>query len=195
MTSDAAWFIDGAYLYKVWQSLKRGDRLDYLKLRSHLEATFSEGIEDAYYFNADPDVASAKQNAFHSALAYLPPDGPGIRVKLYWLQKKALFWPTSWGGGPVLHPETQRHFELVQQKAVDVGLAFHLMRSHGQRKWKTLFLATGDGDFHEVVQHLVEHEDVQLILIGSEQTMSGELLPYARAVVKLKDIAERVARV
>ena len=153
-----------------------------------------EGIEDAYYFNADADVVSAKQNAFHSALSYPPPDGPGIRVKLYWLQKKQLFWPTSWGGGPVLHPESGRHFELVQQKAVDVGLAFHLMRSHGKTGFRTLFLAAGDSDFHEVVQHLVENEGVQLILIGSEQTISGELLPYARAVIKVRDIADLVAR-
>ena len=192
---NAAWFIDGAYLFKVWQSLKRTDRLDYLKLRTYLETTFGEGIEDAYYFNADPDPTGAKMSAFHSALAYRPPDGPGIRVKLYWLQKKALFWPTSWGGGPVLHPETSRHFELVQQKAVDVGLAFHLMRSHDHRKWRTLFLAAGDSDFHEVVQHLVENEDVKLVLIGSDQTISGELLPYARAVVKIRDLAEELARV
>jgi uncharacterized LabA/DUF88 family protein len=191
---DAAWFIDGAYLFKVWQSLKRSDRLDYLKLRSYLETTFGADIEDAYYFNADPDPTGAKMNAFHSALSYRPPDGPGIRVKLYWLQKKPLFWPTSWGGGPVLHPETSRHFELVQQKAVDVGLAFHLMRSHDHRKWHTLFLAAGDSDFHEVVQHLVENEDVTLILIGSDHTISGELLPYARAVVKIRDIAEQLAR-
>jgi uncharacterized LabA/DUF88 family protein len=194
MAPNAAWFIDGAYLFKVWQSLKRSDRLDYLKLRNYLETQFGEGIEDAYYFNADADPASSKQSAFHSALSYRPPDGPGIRVKLYWLQKKALFWPTSWGGGPVLHPETQRHFELVQQKAVDVGLAFHLMRSHSHRKWTTLHLAAGDSDFHEVVQHLVENEDVKLVLIGSDQTISGELLPYARAVVKIKDIAEEIAR-
>ena len=194
MTANAGWFIDGAYLFKVWQSLKRSDRLDYLKLRGYLEATFGEAIEDAYYFNADQDPANAKQNAFHAALSYRPPDGPGIRVKLYWLQKKALFWPTSWGGGPVLHPETHRHFELVQQKAVDVGLAFHLMRSHSHRKWQKLYLAAGDSDFHEVVQHLVENENVDLVLIGSEQTISAELLPYARAVVKIRDIADEIAR-
>src|SRR5882757_7496507 len=194
MASDAAWFTDGAYLFKVWQSLKRADRLDYLKLRNYLESSFGAGIEDAYYFNADADPASAKQSAFHSALSYRPPDGPGIRVKLYWLQKKALFWPTTWGGGPVLHPETQRHFELVQQEAVDVGLAFHLMRSHGHRKWHRLYLAAGDSDFHEVVQHLVENENVDLVLIGSDQTISGELLPYARAIVKIKDIADEIAR-
>src|SRR4051794_35986014 len=44
MSDDAAWFIDGAYLYKVWQSLKRADRLDYLKLREYLERTFAAGI-------------------------------------------------------------------------------------------------------------------------------------------------------
>jgi uncharacterized LabA/DUF88 family protein len=94
----------------------------------------------------------------------------------------------------VLHPESARHFELVQQKAVDVGLAFHLMRSFGRRKWRRLFLAAGDSDFHEVVQHLVEHEDVELVLIGSSETISGELLPYARAIVSVGEVAERLAR-
>ena len=194
MNAGAAWFIDGAYVYKVWQSLRRADRLDYLALRQHLEAAFTDRIDEAYYFNADTDPPNAKANAFHSALSYPPPDGPGIRVKLYWLQKRPLFWPNSWGGGPVLHPETSRPFELIQQKAVDVGLAFHLMRSHGHRRWKRLFLAAGDSDFHEAVQHLVEHEDVELILVGTPSTISGELLPYARAVVNLSTIAELVAR-
>jgi uncharacterized LabA/DUF88 family protein len=195
LSTGAAWFIDGAYLFKVWQGLKRADKLDYLKLRSYLESTFSERIEDAYYFNADSDPPTSKMNAFHSALSYPPPAGPGIRVKLYWLQKRPLFWPASWGGGPVLHPETSRHYELTQQKAVDVGLAFHLMRSFGHRQWKKLFLAAGDSDFHEAVQHLVEHEDVELVLIGSGSTISGELLPYARSVVNVGDIAEQIARV
>jgi uncharacterized LabA/DUF88 family protein len=195
LNASAAWFIDGAYLFKVWQGLKRTDKLDYLKLRLYLESKFDAQIEDAYFFSADSDPPAIKQSAFHSALSYPPPAGPGIRVKLYWLQKRPLFWPTSWGGGPVLHPETGRHFELTQQKAVDVGLAFHLMRSFGHRKWKKLFLAAGDSDFHEAVQHLVEHEDVEVVLIGSGNTISGELLPYARSVVNVADLAEQLARV
>jgi uncharacterized LabA/DUF88 family protein len=195
LNAGAAWFIDGAYVYKVWQGLRRADRLDYLELRRHLETAFADRIDEAYYFNADTDPPNAKANAFHSALSYPPPDGPGIRVKLYWVQKRQLFWPSSWGGGPVLHPETARPFELTQQKAVDVGLAFHLMRSYGHRKWKRLFLAAGDSDFHEAVQHLVEHEDVELILVGTPGTISGELLPYARRVVNLGAIADQVARV
>ena len=63
MQETAAWFIDGAYLFKVWQSLKRSDRLDYLKLRSYLEETFEARIGDAYYFNADADPATAKATA------------------------------------------------------------------------------------------------------------------------------------
>jgi len=194
MTSTAAWFVDGAYLFKAWQNLKRADRLDYSKLRSHLQSTFGSVIEEAYYFNAVADVANAKADAFHSALSYPPPDGPGLRVKLYWLQKKQLFWPSSWGGGPVVHPESGRHFELIQQKAVDVGLAFHLMRSFQQRRWQKLYLAAGDSDFHEVVQHLVENEGVDLFLIGGDGTISGELLPYARAVLKVADAAEQLCR-
>jgi uncharacterized LabA/DUF88 family protein len=190
MSENAAWFIDGAYLFKVWQALRRNARLDCLKLRTYLEATFETRIDEAYYFGADSDVPTARSNAFHHALSYPPPTGPGLRVKLYWLQRRALNWPTAWGGGPIVHPKTGQHYELVQQKAVDVGLAFHLMRSHGQSKWRKLYLAAGDSDFHEAVQHLVENQAVELVLIGSLDTISTELAPYARTIVQLADVAD-----
>jgi uncharacterized LabA/DUF88 family protein len=194
MSDGTAWFVDGAYLFKVWQAQHRRDRLDYLKLRTLLETTFQASIDEAYYFSADPDPPTAGVSAFHNALAYPPPNGPGLRVKLYWLQRRALSWPAAWGGGPVIHPKTGQQFELVQQKAVDVGLAFHLMRSHGHRKWRTLFLAAGDSDFHEAVQHLVENAAVDLVLIGSLDTISSELLPYARTVVQIAEVADQIAR-
>ena len=192
--SDAAWFVDGAYAFKVWQALSRSDRLDYSKLRNHLESTFQVSIDEAYYFSADPEPPNAGVNAFHSALSYPPPHGPGLRVKLYWLQRRALNWPAAWGGGPIVHPKNGQHFELVQQKAVDVGLAFHLMRSYQQRKWRKLFLAAGDSDFHEVVQHLVENAAVEVVLIGSLDSISNELLPYARSVIQLSELADQLAR-
>jgi uncharacterized LabA/DUF88 family protein len=194
MADSAAWFIDGSYLSKAWQSLDREDRLDFLKLRNHLESTYQAKIEDAYYFDADPDPPTAARNAFHSALSYPPPTGPGLRVKLYWLNRRALHWPRSWGGGPVVHPDNGRQFELVQQKAVDVGLAFHLLRSYQHRKWRKLFFAAGDSDFHEAIQHLVEDENVDLTLIGTLDSISGELRPYARAIMGLDEVAARVAR-
>lgn len=195
----AAWFVDGAYAYKAWQSLHRQDRLDFVKLRNVLETTYldragGEKIEDAYYFNADPEPPTARQNAFHNALAYPPPGGPGLRVKLYWLQRKQLYWPAHMGGGAVVHPTLGQQYEITQQKAVDVGLAFHLMRSFAKRQWKKLFLVAGDSDFHEAVQHLVEHEDVDLILVGSMNSISEELRPYARAVFELEQNATAIAR-
>lgn len=195
----AAWFVDGAYLFRVWGDLGREDVLDYLALRTGLERNYcdsatDERIGEAYYFSADPDPPSAAQNAFHSALQFPPPTGPGLRVKLYWLQRRELFWPSHMGGDPVVHPQTGDQFVLTTQKGVDVGLAFHLIRSYSKRGWKKLFLAAGDSDFHEPVQHLVENEAVDLILIGSRRSISAELLPYARDVVHIEDIADRIAR-
>jgi uncharacterized LabA/DUF88 family protein len=193
----AAWFVDGAYAMKCWSSLKRTDKLDFLKLRTFVESTFltaGEKIEDAYYFNADPEPPTAKQNAFHNALQFPPPSGPGLRVKLYWLQEKELFWPAHMGGGPVVHPTSGEQYKQTIQKAVDVGLAFHLMRSFAKRKWNTLFFFAGDSDFYEAVQNLVEYEDVNLILIGTLQTISQELRPYARAIVELDKVAQQISR-
>lgn len=115
-------------------------------------------------------------------------------MKLYWLQKKQLWWPESMGGEAVVHPKTGQQYELVQQKAVDVGLAFHLMRSYGNRKWKKLFLAAGDGDFHEVIQHLVENENVDVVLIGTVNSINDELRPYARDIFKLDERAGEISR-
>ncbi len=195
----AAWFVDGEYLGKVWLGLNRPDQLDYVKLRQHLEATYcsaepGERIEDAYYFNADQDPPSARSNAYHNALAYPPPGGPGLRVKLEWLTKTKLNWPRTMGGGPVLHPITGTQFELTQQKAVDVSLAFYLTLSYSNRKWRKLFFAAGDGDFKTPIQHLVEHANVDLILIGTMGTISEQLRPYARDIVKVDELASQISR-
>lgn len=194
-----AWFVDGAFLYKCWNGLHRQDTLDYLKLRQYLESKYcdpaaKEAIDEAYYFNADPDPPTAKTNAFHNALAYPPPGGPGLRVKLYWLQKRQLSWPPALGSGPVLHPQSGQQYELTYQKGVDVGLAFHLMRSFSRRAWRKLILAAGDADFHEVVQHLVESENVNLVLIGNMNSISEELRPYSSDVVQLDQVADAIAR-
>jgi uncharacterized LabA/DUF88 family protein len=115
-------------------------------------------------------------------------------VKLYWLQRKPLFWPSTLGGGPVVHPTSGEQYEITQQKAVDVGLAFHLMKSFARKGWTKLFLAAGDGDFHEVVQHLVENENVSVFLIGTMNSISEELRPYATEVIELGKIAAAISR-
>jgi uncharacterized LabA/DUF88 family protein len=196
----AAWFVDGAYAYKCWLQLGRPDNLDFVKLRRDiLESKFvdvagGEKIDEAYYFNSDPEPPTANQSAFYNALQYPPPGGPGLRVKLYWLQEQLQFWPKSYGGGPIMHPVSNEQLKVQRQKAVDVGLVFHLMRSYSKRSWTKLFLFAGDGDFYEPVQHLVENENVSLVLVGTLATISQELRPYAREIIEIDKVAAQIAR-
>lgn len=171
------WFVDGYYVYKSF------GKVDYLKLRTLIESELSDAIDDAYFFSADKDPPRAER--LHRALTYPPPNGPGLRTKIYWYSEKPLFWPERMGGGAVFHPKTGEQFILSTQKAVDVGLAYYLVKSYYNRKWNKLVLAAGDGDFHIPVQDLVEHLNVDLYLIGTPQSISGELAPYARRVFDL----------
>jgi uncharacterized LabA/DUF88 family protein len=172
-------FIDGAYIWHVFQ-----ERINYASLRTYIEKELGDEMDDAYYFNADDDPPKAQK--LHNALAYPPPNGPGLRVKIYWLQKKLLFWPKHMGGGPVMHPSIpEMQYEQKSQKAVDVGLTFHMVRSYHKRHWNKLVLAAGDSDFHEPVQSLVEGENVELYLVGSVNTISDQLRPYAKKIFEI----------
>lgn len=171
-------FIDGAYLSRVYPG-----RLDYMTLRRMLETEIGDEVDEAYFFNADDDPPKATK--LHNKLAYPPPGGPGFRVKIYWLNRKLLSWPRALGGQPVVHPETGRQFELTTQKAVDVGLVYHMTRSFHKRQWKKLVLAAGDADFHEPIQNLVESDNVDLYLVGTMGSISQELRPYARRIFEV----------
>ena len=158
--------------------------MDYTKLRAKIESDLDDVIDEAYFFNADDDPPRAQK--LHNALAYPPPKGPGFRVKIYWLQRKQLWWPRNLGGQPVLHPDNEDlQYEIVQQKAVDVGLVFHMTRSFSKRGWDKVVLAAGDGDFYEPVQYLVETENVDLHLIGTIATISEKIRPYARHIYEV----------
>lgn len=120
---------------RPWGNLQRQDQLDFNRLRRFIEHEFcdagaNERIEEAYYFGADPEPPTARQNAFHMALQHPPPSGPG----------------------------------------------------------------PGDSDFYEPIQHLVENENVTLILIESPKSISTELQPYAQAIVMINDIADQISR-
>lgn len=190
------WFIDGSYMMKVWNDYGRMvnvmDRLNFTKMRTLLERELKDQVDEAYYFNAETDPGADKTSAFYNALAFPPPSGPGLRVKLYWLQRRQLYWPAHLGGGPVVHPQTGVQYEQTQQKAVDVSLAFHLVRSHANRGWTKLALCAGDGDFHEVAQYFVETKNVDLYLIGSMETISEDLRPYARRIFEVSAIFDAV---
>lgn len=172
-------FVDAAYIFKI----QRG-HTDYLELRRMIEDELDDTVDEGYFLNADTDPPRAAK--LHNALTFPPPKGPGLRVKTYWLQKKNLFWPRALGGGPVVHPDNpDLQYELTTQKAVDVGLVFHMTRSFYKRKWTKLVLAAGDADFHEPVQHLVETEGVDLYLVGTMSSISDQLRPYARRIFEI----------
>lgn len=172
-------FIDGSFIYKSYP-----DQVDYLKLRQLLEKELNDTVDEAYFFNADDDPP--KSAKFNNFLTVPPPNGPGLRLKIYWLTKKKLFWPQTLGSHPVLHPtDPSIQYELIQQKAVDVGLAYHMVRSFYKRQWTKLVLCAGDGDFHEPVQNLVESENVDLYLVGSVRGISSELRPYAKKIFEI----------
>jgi uncharacterized LabA/DUF88 family protein len=68
------------------------------------------------------------------------------------------------------------------------------MRSYSKIGWKKLYLVAGDGDFHEIIQHLVENENVSVTIIGGEKSVSGEIIPYVD-LVELSGIVEDVKRI
>jgi uncharacterized LabA/DUF88 family protein len=189
-----AWFVDGGYALKSWNTVASdGARIDYARLRTEIEEDAGEDIGDAYYFDCDSDPPNAAQAGFHKFLQSSPPKGAGMRVKLYWLQVKKHEWPAYLGGGPILHPVSGEQYSTKTQKGVDVGLAFHLMRSFSKIGWDKLYLIAGDGDYHEVVQHLVENEGVRVTVIGTPGTISGQIAPYVR-VVDFAEIKENIQR-
>lgn len=172
-------FIDGAFISKCYPG-----KIDYLKLRNLVERELTDSIDEAYYFNALDDPGKA--TAFHKYLTTPPPFGPGFRPKIYWISRKKLFWPPQLGSHPVLHPKDPSiQFELTVQKGVDVGLAFHLVRSYYKRHWSKLALCAGDADFHEPVQSLVEGEGVDLYLVGSMAAIAPELRSHVRRIIEI----------
>jgi len=180
-------FIDAAYMYKVLRNtvpIDRQIRIDYKIFREFVESTLSDTIDEAYFFSADDDPPRATR--MNSFLQVPYPQGPGFRVKVYWFSKRVLRWPASLGGMAVVHPEYPNiEYEQTSQKAVDVGLVYHMINSYHRRKWTKLALVAGDGDFHEPVQNLVEAHNVDVHLFGSLGTISGELKAFSRAIVPI----------
>lgn len=179
-------FIDAAYLYQVAKKLSPDQPflIDYKKLREIIEQKLGDSIDEAYYFGADDDPPRALKLTAYLQNQY--PDGPGFRVKMYWLSKKLMYWPNIHGGGPVMHP-TKPGVQLEQwsQKGVDVGLVYHMTNSFHRRKWNKLVLAAGDGDFHEPVQNLVEGHNVDLHILGSKASISSELRAFAKSIIEI----------
>lgn len=188
----AAWFVDGSYVYKAWNQVAGGAKMDYMAMRQMVTDKLPEGwsLDESYFFNSTPNPPADGQNGFHRVLSAPYPNGVGMSVKLYYQTTHDMRWPTSMGGEVVIHPKTGEAYRRTTQKGVDVGLAFHLIRSQVKRGWKKLFLATGDGDYAEVIAYLKEQEDVDVVLIGTERTIGQQLMSHAREIIDLSNHIE-----
>ncbi len=182
-------FIDAAYANKTFGK----NYIDYCAVRAMLEEQLGDKVDSAYYFTAKPAKPSGR-TAYVNSLSKAHPSGPGLRVKEYWTQTKLMYWPNCMGGKQVLHPETKQPYRRTTQKAVDVGLVYHLTRSYQKRAWDKLVLFAGDADFHEPIQDLVESEGVDLYLMGTLDTISSSIAPYAREIfeVNSQELQERL---
>ena len=179
----AAWFVDGSYAYKCWREVCPERPLDFKRLREAIERDAGEPLRENYYFNAESDPPSAKQDSFHKRIAIPAPEGAGLRLMLYWTQTKDLYWPKALGGQAVIHPTmTDVRYRQKTHKGVDVGIGYHMARSFNQKDWDKLYLMAGDGDFAEVVHDLVKFGGVDVSVIGTRHTISSELGPWTRPI-------------
>ena len=187
-----AWFVDGAYALEAWDKLRTNHKMDYIKLRSELERNAGEQISDAYFFNSAKEEDNQPRDNFHKILERAYPYGAGMKVRLYWLSRKPLYWPERMGGSPVLHPNTQEQYILTTQKAVDVALASYLIRSFIELSWDKLYLFAGDGDFYEPLHYLVKDRNVDLKIIGSGRSINEKLEGLASRIFELDMIKSQI---
>jgi len=84
------------------------------------------------------------------------------------------------GGGPVMHPSIpEMQYEQKSQKAVDVGLTFHMFVHITNAIGTNSCLPPATVIFMNR-QSLVEGRNVGLYLVGSVNTISDQLRPYAK---------------
>lgn len=95
-------------------------------------------------------------------------------------------------GRLIYDPTTKKPMERFVQKGVDVDLALRIDRSYRAEGWNHLVLVAGDGDFAELVGDLVEREGVRLTVVGSRQSITSALMPYAGRIVEVSSLAPTI---
>lgn len=184
-------FIDGGYAFRMVNHLSTLARLDYLKLRRTVEAISFDRIDDAHYFDSVDEESIITKAGFHHFLGKsVDENGAGIEVHLYGLKTRYLKWPRRMGVMKemrVLHPVSGLPFVLKTQRAVDVSLGFHLISSFINSSWDKLYLVAGDSDYVEVIEHLVNVEQVEVTIIGSQDSISPDLQQYAKRTMTVEE--------
>jgi uncharacterized LabA/DUF88 family protein len=165
------WVVDGAYVMKSSNTL---GRVDYLRLKTVLEAELGEPFFECYYLNSTVNPPTDAQDGFHTWLKCAPPSGPKMRVQLYKLKDLG-----------VVCPQCTHGFDRQVQKGVDVGIATLVLKLAAQEQYERLVLAAGDGDFEDAIAYVKSELHKQIWIAGFSKSVSADLQSYADRVVWL----------
>ena len=165
------WIADAAYIMKAAPG-----RIDYLRLKQHLEALNGGAIYESYYLNSMPNPSSDAQDAFHNWLKLAPPAGPKMRVRLYKLKSMACECP-----------KCHAKFPRQVQKGVDVGIATLILKLATQNQYERLILSAGDGDFEDAIDYVKSELHKEIWLAGFDNSVSGDLQSYADEMIWLNN--------
>ena len=163
------WIADAAYIMKAAPG-----RIDYLRLKQHLETLNGGAIYESYYLNSMPNPSSDAQDAFHNWLKLAPPAGPKMRVRLYKLKSMACECP-----------KCHTKFPRQVQKGVDVGIATLILKLATQNQYDRLILSAGDGDFEDAIDYVKSELHKEIWLAGFDNSVSADLQSYADLMIWL----------
>jgi uncharacterized LabA/DUF88 family protein len=172
------WIADAAYLMKAAPG-----RVDYLRLKQHLETLNGGAIYESYYLNSMPYPTNEAQDGFHNWLKLAPPTGPKMRVQLYKLKSLACECPKC-------HTKFQRQV----QKGVDVGIATLILKLATQNQYDRLILSAGDGDFEDAIDYVKSELHKEIWIAGFDNSVSADLQSYADLMVWLSADWEAIRR-
>jgi len=163
------WIADAAYVMKAAPG-----RIDYLRLKQHLETLNGGAIYESYYLNSTPNAPTDAQDAFHNWLKLAPPAGPKMRVRLYNLKSMACECP-----------KCHTRFQRQVQKGVDVGIATLILKLATQNQYERLILSAGDGDFEDAIDYVKSELHKEIWIAGFDNSVSGDLQSYADEMIWL----------
>lgn len=123
---------------------------DYVELLNMAEHTCQGRVVDAHLFSSfETDTNLPMINVITKEQS----NRPGFTIHNSFTTSQIQYWPASiGGGGPIIHPKTNKPLSYQKERCTDVNLVFHLMRSYHEYHWNKVVIATGDVDFVEPLE-------------------------------------------
>lgn len=181
----AGLFVDGSFLRKSWRDVGGHSLLNYDALRTVIEREIGGEICVAYWFDAQfPDAPLSDRH--RAALLRA-----GFRVRSHYRVVSEHIRDAK--GQPLCDPRTSQPLTTYRQKGVDIAIARAIERSRMKDAWDELVLASGDADFAELVEDLVERDGIRATMLGHQKNISLAFHPFAHRIVDLGKVAGEVS--